>query len=98
VRIVDIGVAGIHAARERFARGSAVLVAVRPELGAPLLFTSAMSKALQYEPDGFHWLDDRWTAQSWLYFTLALILLWGYSRPFSWQRPRAWWAGQPEPR
>jgi hypothetical protein len=77
---------------------AAVLVAVRPELGAPLLLTSAMSKALQYDPDGFYWLDDRWTAQSWLYFTLAMILLWGYSRPFSWRRLRAWWAGQPEPR
>ena len=76
---------------------AAVLVAVRPQLGAPLLVTSAIGKALQLDPEGFYWLDDRWTAQSWLYFILALMLLAGYSRPFSWLRLRAWWQGQPRP-
>jgi hypothetical protein len=77
---------------------AAVLVAVRPQLGVPLLMTSAIGKAIQHDPEGFYFLDDRWTAQSWLYFVLALMLLWGYSRPFSWLRLRAWWHGQPEPR
>jgi hypothetical protein len=51
---------------------AAVLVAARPQLGAPLLVASGIGKALQHDPEGFYWLDDRWTAQSWLYFVLAL--------------------------
>lgn len=77
---------------------SAALVSVRPELGVPILMTSAIGKLLQWPPWGYYWVDDRWTAQSWLYFTLCVLLLWGYSRPFSMERLKAWWAGKPEPR
>jgi len=77
---------------------AAALAAVRPTLGAPILMASGIGKLLQYAPWGFYWVDDRWVAQSWLYFTLCLILLYGYSRPFSMERLKAWWAGKPEPR
>jgi hypothetical protein len=78
----------------------AVLVAVRPQLGAPFLVASAIGKIIQYPPIGFFWLDDRWTAETWLYFVLALCLLVGYSRPFSVRALKAWWNGKPlrEPR
>ena len=76
----------------------AALVAVRPQLGAPFLLASAIGKVLQYSPAGFFWVDDRWVAETWLYFVLCLILLAGYSRPFSMQRLKAWWDGKPEPK
>jgi hypothetical protein len=75
----------------------AVLVAVRPQLGVPFLVVSGLTKIFQYPPNGFYWLDDRWTAESWLCFTLLLMLLAGYSRPFSVERLQAWWQGKPEP-
>ncbi|HET9958865.1 MAG TPA: hypothetical protein VFQ61_30445 [Polyangiaceae bacterium] len=76
----------------------AALVAVRPQLGAPYLAASAIGKMLQWSPIGFYWVDDRWVAESWLYFILCLILLAGYSRPFSMERLKAWWDGKREPR
>ena len=76
----------------------AALAAVRPQLAVPYLFASALGKLMQYSPEGFYWVDDRWTAESWLYFALCLILLAGYSRPFSIERLKAWWDGKPEPR
>jgi hypothetical protein len=76
----------------------AALVAARPQLGAPFLVASGIGKVLQYSPAGFYWVDDRWTAESWLYFALGLILLAGYSRPFSMDRLKAWWDGKPEPK
>lgn len=76
----------------------AALVAVRPTLGVPFLMASAIGKILQYSPDGFYWVDDRWVAITYVYFILSLILLYGYSRPFSLQRLRAWWNGKPEPK
>lgn len=75
-----------------------VLVAARPQLGVPFLVTSGIGKMLQYSPAGFYWVDDRWVAESWLYFLLCLILLAGYSRPFSLERLKAWWDGKPEPK
>jgi hypothetical protein len=74
------------------------LASVRPLLAVPFLVISAMGKLLQYAPWGFYWVDDRWTAQSWLYFTLCVLMLYGYSRPFSLERLKAWWDGRPEPR
>ncbi len=74
------------------------IAAARPQLGAPLLMASAIGKLLQYSPSGFYWVDDRWVAESYIYFALSLILLAGYSRPFSIQRLKAWWNGKPEPK
>ncbi len=77
---------------------AAALASVRPMLGAPILMASGIGKLLQYAPWGFYWVDDRWVAESWLYFTLCVLLLYGYSRPFSMARLKAWWDGKPEPR
>ena len=46
----------------------------------------------------YYWVDDKYTAQAWLFAVFSLVLLWGYSRPFSFARLRAWWAGEPEPK
>ncbi len=77
---------------------AAALASVRPMLGAPILMASGIGKLLQYAPWGFYWVDDRWVAESWLYFTLCVLFLYGYSRPFSMARLKAWWDGKPEPR
>lgn len=75
----------------------AVLTAVRPMLAVPFLVASGLGKTLQYAPNGFYWGDDRWIAQTAIYFLLSILLLVGYSRPFSMERLKAWWAGKPEP-
>jgi hypothetical protein len=51
-----------------------------------------------WPPRGFYWVDDRFVAQAYLFIGLSLMGLWIYSRPFSMQRLKAWWAGKPEPR
>lgn len=76
----------------------AVLSAVRPLLAVPFLVASGLGKILQYSPDGFFWVDDRWVAESYIYFLLSILLLIGYSRPFSMERLKAWWDGKPEPK
>lgn len=76
----------------------AVLSAVRPMLAVPFLVASALGKVLQWSPSGFYWVDDRWVAESYIYFLLCILLLIGYSRPFSMERLRAWWDGKPEPK
>lgn len=74
----------------------AALVALRPQFGAPFLVASAISKALQWTPAGFYWVDDRWVAESYIFFALSLMFLACYSRPFSLRRLGAWWRGEPE--
>jgi hypothetical protein len=74
------------------------LIAVRPSLGPPLVATSGISTILLYAPTGFYWVDDRFVAQAWLFYALSLMLLYAYSRPFSMDRLKAWWAGKPEPK
>jgi hypothetical protein len=74
----------------------AALSAVRPNLAVPFLVTSAASKVIQYSPSGFYWMDDRWVAESYLYFLLSCLFLYGYSRPFSWRRLENWWRGRPD--
>jgi len=76
----------------------AALITVRPQLGPAILATSGASTILLYSPSGYYWVDDRYTAQSWLFFALALLALYAYSRPFSIERLKAWWNHQPEPR
>jgi hypothetical protein len=77
---------------------AAAVAAARPALGPIIVMLSGVSKLMQYGPSGFFWVDDRFIAQSWLFFAVGLMLLWGYSRPFSMERLKAWWAGKPEPR
>lgn len=64
-----------------FALG-AILYRVRPQFAAPFLLASAISKTLQWPPAGFYWVDDRWVAESYLFFILSLMFLACYSRPF----------------
>jgi hypothetical protein len=77
---------------------AAALVVIRRQIGPPLLITSGVSQILLYAPNGFYWVDDRYTAQSYLFFAMGLLLLFIYSRPFSMERLRAWWNGKPEPK
>ena len=44
------------------------LVKVRPSLGPPIVVTSGISTILLYAPSGFYWVDDRFTAQAWLFY------------------------------
>ncbi len=81
-----------------FVMVAAALVVARRQIGPPLLVTSGVSQILLYAPNGYYWVDDRYTAQSYLFFALGLILLFVYSRPFSLTRLKAWWDGKPEPK
>lgn len=74
---------------------AAALVKVRPDLGAPLLAVSGASQILLTR---YYWVDDKYTAQSYLFYLCALLLLFAYSRPFSIERLKAWWHDRPEPR
>jgi len=74
------------------------LVAARPSLGPPLVVASGISTILLYAPTGFYWVDDRFVGQAWLFYALSLMFLFVYSRPFSMDRLKAWWAGKPEPK
>jgi len=74
------------------------LVIARRQIGPPLLVTSGVSQILLYAPRGYYWVDDRYNAQSYLFFALGLVVLFVYSRPFSMERLRAWWDGKPEPK
>jgi hypothetical protein len=56
----------------------AVLVAVRRELGAVLLVGSSASQIIGLS---FYWIDDRFAAQSWLFWILGLCLLLAGGRP-----------------
>jgi hypothetical protein len=73
----------------------AVLILMRPTIGPAFLLASGASQIVL---EFFYWVDDKYVAMSWLYFVLALMFLYVYSRPFSMERLRAWWNAQPEPR
>jgi len=81
-----------------FCMVAAALVLVRRQIGPPLLVTSGVSQILLYAPNGYYWVDDRYNAQSYLFYAMGLILLFVYSRPFSLARLKAWWDGKPEPK
>jgi hypothetical protein len=74
------------------------LVLARPRLGPALLVTSGVSQIMLYAPYGYYWVDDRFTAQSWLFYSMGILLLFAYSRPFSMERLKAWWNHKPEPK
>ncbi|MBX3128684.1 MAG: hypothetical protein KF718_18325 [Polyangiaceae bacterium] len=73
----------------------AALAMVRWQLGTVVLLCSGASQILLLN---YYWVDDKFTAQAWLFFVFGLVLLWGYSRPFSFTRLGAWWQGKPEPK
>jgi len=74
---------------------AAGLVVSRRPIGPALLVTSGASQILL---DNYYWVDDKYNAQSWLFYALALLILFAYSRPFSVARLKAWWEGKPEPK
>ena len=74
---------------------AAGLVVSRRPIGPALLVTSGASQILL---DNYYWVDDKYNAQSWLFYALALLILFAYSRPFSVARLKAWWDGKPEPK
>ena len=83
-----------------------VLAAARRSIGVGLLATAASSVILlgrdigyaDVSLSGFFYVDDNFTAQSYLFFLFSLLALWAYSRPFSRARVEALWNRQPEPR
>jgi uncharacterized protein (DUF983 family) len=74
---------------------AAALVVLRRPIGPAMLVTSGASQILL---DNYYWVDDKYNAQSWLFFALALLILFAFSRPFSMARLKAWWEGKPEPK
>ncbi len=58
---------------------AAVLVRARPALGPAYL---ALAGASQVLLGRFYWIDDKYTAQSYLFFAFGLCMLYAYSRPF----------------
>lgn len=84
---------------------AAVVAAARRSVGVALLATAASSVILlgrdigyaDVSLSGFYYVDDNFTAQSYLFFLYSLLALWAYSRPFSIERLKAWWNRKPEP-
>jgi len=85
---------------------AAVLTASRLPIGVALLATGAgsvvlLGKSIGYADlgfSGFYYVDDNFTAQSYLFFLFGLLMLWGYSRPFSMQALKDWFDRRPRPR
>ncbi|HVU01916.1 MAG TPA: hypothetical protein VHE30_09200 [Polyangiaceae bacterium] len=71
------------------------LVAVVPSLGPALLVTSGASQIIL---SAFYFIDDQYTAESYLFYAMGLLLLYAYSRPFSVERLRAFLDGKREPK
>ena len=75
----------------------AALVRVRPPLGPVYVAASGASQILLLgAPVAFYFIDDRYTAESWLYFLLGALFLYAYSRPFSVERLKNWFSGRRE--
>jgi hypothetical protein len=74
---------------------AAVLARARPNLGPVILAVSGASQVLYLS---FYFVDDKFTAIAYLFFAFGLLLLYGYSRPFSMARLKAWWHDEPEPK
>lgn len=85
---------------------AAVLAASRRQIGVGLLAMGAASVVLLGRDigyadvglSGFYYVDDNFTAQSYLFFLFSLLALWTYSRPLSLERLRAFWNRKPDPR
>ena len=74
---------------------AAPLVRVRPTFGPAFLAVSGASQILL---NRYYFVDDKYTAQSWLFALLCVLILFAYSRPFSKDRLKAWWENRPEPK
>ena len=71
----------------------AALAAKRPGVGAALLMLSGATQIMHHS---YHFYDDRFTADSWLFMVFSFLLLFAYSRPFSLGRVVRWFTGKPE--
>jgi hypothetical protein len=71
------------------------LAAAVPSLGIALLATSGASQIVLRS---FYFIDDQYTAMSYLFYAMGLVALWAYSRPFSMARLRAYLDDKPEPK
>ncbi len=74
---------------------AAALIESRPTFGPAYL---AASGASQVVLANYYWVDDKFTAMSWIFYAIGVMALYAYSRPFSMARLKAWWDGLPEPR
>jgi hypothetical protein len=74
---------------------AAPLMKLRPGIAPALLVTSGASHILLRT---FYYIDDKYTAMSYLFYAMGLLLLYACSRPFSMERLKAWWEGKPEPK
>jgi len=74
---------------------AAPLYLVAPSIGPALLVTAGASQIIL---KSFYFIDDQYTAESYLFYTMGILLLWACSRPFSKERWEAWKAGKPEPK
>ena len=78
---------------------AAVLLAMRRPIGVALLATGASSvillgKSIGYADlsfSGFYYVDDNFTAQSYVFLVFSILMLWAYSRPISMQALSRWW-------
>jgi hypothetical protein len=80
---------------------AAALARARPGLGPVVLIGSGASMIIGSAGSihsMFYWIDDKFTAQSYLFFLFGALLLYAHSRPFSVERLKAWWERRPEPR
>jgi hypothetical protein len=71
----------------------AALSVLVPEIGPAYLALAAGSQVLTR----FYWIDDQYTAESYLFYAFGLCTLYAMSRPFSRARLKAWWRGEREP-
>ncbi len=74
---------------------AAVLIKMRPTFGPAFLTSSAASFIVLFS---FYWVDDKFVSMSWVFLLLSLLILYVYSRPFSMERLKAWWANRPDPK
>jgi uncharacterized protein YjeT (DUF2065 family) len=68
------------------------LTVLVPAIGPAYLAVAAGSQVLTR----FYWIDDEYTAESYLFFVFGLCLLYAVSRPLDVARLRAWWRGRPD--
>jgi hypothetical protein len=71
----------------------AALVRPRPALGPAYL---ALAGASQVLLGRFYWIDDKYTAESYLFFAFSLCMFYAYSRPF--KLSELWASVRPRPK
>jgi hypothetical protein len=82
-----------------------VLSVARKPIGITLLATAASSVVLLGRDigyadvgfSGFYYVDDNFTAQSYIFFLFSILMLWAYSRPLTKASWLAFWNRKPVP-